>query len=78
MWWALSQLNPFGGGEENVKEEVVWGKFGKGREYVHMPLLEVRPLFSLLFLSLGLRVLGTRDGAWELIIRHLQLLLRRT
>jgi hypothetical protein len=24
-----------------VKEEVVWGKYGKGREYVHMPLVEV-------------------------------------
>jgi charged multivesicular body protein 7 len=45
LWWALSQLNPFGGGEENVKEDVVWGKYGKGREYVHMPLLDVRPLF---------------------------------
>ena len=43
LWWALGQLNPFGSNEEAVvKEEVLWGKFGKGREYVHMPLLEVR------------------------------------
>jgi len=48
LWWALSQLNPFGGGEESVKEEVVWGKFGKGREYIHMPLLEVSSLLILL------------------------------
>lgn len=74
MWWALSQLNPFGGGEENVKEDVVWGKYGKGKEYVHMPLLEVRPLF---LLSPWPRFYRTDDGTWELMGRHPQLLLLR-
>ncbi|KIR41477.1 hypothetical protein I307_04026 [Cryptococcus deuterogattii 99/473] len=41
LWWAFSQLNPFGGSEKVVKEEMLWVKYGQGKEYVHMPLLEV-------------------------------------
>ncbi|KIR34138.1 hypothetical protein I352_03373 [Cryptococcus deuterogattii MMRL2647] len=41
LWWAFSQLNPFGGSEKVVKEEMFWVKYGQGKEYVHMPLLEV-------------------------------------
>jgi charged multivesicular body protein 7 len=42
LWWAFSQLNPFASSEEAVvREEVLWAKYGKGKEYVHMPLLEV-------------------------------------
>jgi charged multivesicular body protein 7 len=33
-------LNPFGG-EKEVKEEALWKAYGKGREYVHVPLVEV-------------------------------------
>ncbi|WVR04870.1 hypothetical protein IAU60_001882 [Kwoniella sp. DSM 27419] len=41
LWWAVSQLNPFGSSEAKVeKEETLWNRFGKGKEYVHMPLLE--------------------------------------
>ncbi|KAE8539391.1 hypothetical protein D1P53_004491 [Cryptococcus gattii VGV] len=40
LWWAFSQLNPFGGSEKVVKEEGLWVKYGQGKEYVHMPLLE--------------------------------------
>ncbi|OXB35397.1 hypothetical protein LQV05_006205 [Cryptococcus neoformans] len=40
LWWAFSQLNPFGDSEKVVKEEVLWAKYGQGKEYVHMPLLE--------------------------------------
>lgn len=44
LWWALSQLNPFAPSEQILeKEDVLWKKYGKGREYVHMPLLEVSP-----------------------------------
>ncbi|RSH92455.1 hypothetical protein EHS25_008871 [Saitozyma podzolica] len=39
LWWALGQLNPFGG-EREVGEDECWKRFGKGREYVHMELLE--------------------------------------
>lgn len=41
LWWAFSQLNPFGDSEKVVKEEALWAKYGQGKEYVHMPLLEV-------------------------------------
>ena len=42
LYWAFSQLNPFGSSEEAVvKEDTLWTKYGKGKEYVHMPLLEV-------------------------------------
>jgi hypothetical protein len=37
----VAQLNPFGGGE--VGEEECWRRYGRGREYVHMELLEVGP-----------------------------------
>ncbi|OXG15943.1 charged multivesicular body protein 7 [Cryptococcus neoformans Tu259-1] len=40
LWWAFSQLNPFGDSEKVVKEEALWAKYGQGKEYVHMPLLE--------------------------------------
>ncbi|WWD21781.1 hypothetical protein CI109_106268 [Kwoniella shandongensis] len=41
LWWAVSQLNPFGSSSDKVeKEEVLWARYGKGKEYVHMPLLE--------------------------------------
>ncbi|OCF40884.1 charged multivesicular body protein 7 [Kwoniella heveanensis CBS 569] len=41
LWWAVSQLNPFGSsGEKMEKEETLWARYGKGKEYVHMPLLE--------------------------------------
>ncbi|WVQ84609.1 hypothetical protein IAT38_006764 [Cryptococcus sp. DSM 104549] len=40
LWWALSQLNPFGSASPVVKEDVLWNKYGKGKEYVHMQLLE--------------------------------------
>ncbi|GFZ51657.1 hypothetical protein JCM24511_09425 [Saitozyma sp. JCM 24511] len=39
LWWALGQLNPFGG-EREVGEDECWKRYGKGREYVHMELLE--------------------------------------
>ena len=43
LWWAFAQLNPFGPSSDRVeKEDVLWKRFGKGREYVHMPTLEVR------------------------------------
>jgi len=38
----MSQLNPFTSSSEVVeKEDALWRRFGKGKEYVHMPLLEV-------------------------------------
>ncbi|WWC86589.1 uncharacterized protein L201_001466 [Kwoniella dendrophila CBS 6074] len=41
LWWAVSQLNPFGSSTEKIeKEETLWSKYGKGKEYVHIPLLE--------------------------------------
>ncbi|WVF69478.1 hypothetical protein IAT40_004255 [Kwoniella sp. CBS 6097] len=41
LWWAVSQLNPFGSSGDKVeKEESLWARYGKGKEYVHMPLLE--------------------------------------
>lgn len=40
--WTVGRLNPFGG-ESVEKEEVVWKRL-KGKEYVHLPLLEVRTL----------------------------------
>ncbi|KAK8847685.1 hypothetical protein IAR55_005544 [Kwoniella newhampshirensis] len=41
LWWAVSQLNPFGGAGDKVeKEEVLWTRYGKGKEYVHMSLVE--------------------------------------
>ncbi|WWC59757.1 uncharacterized protein I303_102319 [Kwoniella dejecticola CBS 10117] len=41
LWWAMSQLNPFGSSSEKVdKEETLWSRYGKGKEYVHIPLLE--------------------------------------
>ncbi|TYJ53251.1 hypothetical protein B9479_006118 [Cryptococcus floricola] len=41
LWWAFGQLNPFGGGSDKVeKEETLWNRYGKGKEYAHMPLLE--------------------------------------
>jgi charged multivesicular body protein 7 len=44
LYWALSQLNPFGTSSTVIeKEDVLWKKYGKGKEYVHMPLLEVCP-----------------------------------
>lgn len=46
LWWAFSQLNPFGGSEKVMKEEALWAKYGQGKEYVHMPLLEVCVLFT--------------------------------
>ncbi|WRT64481.1 uncharacterized protein IL334_001413 [Kwoniella shivajii] len=41
LWWAVGQLNPFGSSGDKVeKEETLWSKHGKGKEYVHIPLLE--------------------------------------
>ncbi|WWC68242.1 uncharacterized protein I206_102165 [Kwoniella pini CBS 10737] len=41
LWWAVSQLNPFGSSSETIeKEDVLWSRYGKGKEYVHIPLLE--------------------------------------
>ncbi|WVO18556.1 hypothetical protein L204_106275 [Cryptococcus depauperatus] len=40
LWWAFSQLNPFGGGDNAEREETLWTRYGKGKEYVHMILLE--------------------------------------
>ncbi|ORY30213.1 Snf7-domain-containing protein [Naematelia encephala] len=41
LWWAMSQLNPFGSSEPRVETEaVLWKRYGNGRQYVHMPLLE--------------------------------------
>ncbi|WVQ74242.1 hypothetical protein IAR50_003839 [Cryptococcus sp. DSM 104548] len=41
LWWAFSQLNPFAGGSDKVeKEDTLWTRYGKGKEYAHMPLLE--------------------------------------
>ena len=34
-------MNPFGATTDNEKEEVLWRRYAGGREYVHMPLLEV-------------------------------------
>jgi charged multivesicular body protein 7 len=43
LYWALSQLNPFGSSSTTIeKEDVLWKRFGKGKEYVHISLLEVR------------------------------------
>jgi len=39
MLWTVGRLNPFGG-ESVEKEEVVWKRL-KGKEYVHLPLVEV-------------------------------------
>jgi charged multivesicular body protein 7 len=47
LWWAVSQLNPFGSSEEViVKEDSIWAKYAKGKEYVHIPILVVCPLLS--------------------------------
>ncbi|WWD08285.1 hypothetical protein V865_006396 [Kwoniella europaea PYCC6329] len=41
LWWAVSQLNPFGSSADKVeKEETLWSRYGKGKEYVHIPLLQ--------------------------------------
>jgi charged multivesicular body protein 7 len=42
LLWGLRKVNPFGGStEEGEKEEAIWKRV-KGKEYVHLPLLEVR------------------------------------
>lgn len=46
LWWAMGQLNPFGG-EKVVSEDVLWKRY-RGKSYVHLGLLQVsRPLLSL-------------------------------
>lgn len=43
LLWGLSKVNPFGTSGETVeKEEALWRRHN-GKEYVHLPLLEVRP-----------------------------------
>ncbi|ORX35871.1 Snf7-domain-containing protein [Kockovaella imperatae] len=40
LWWILAQVNPFGSSTTTVeKEETLWKRY-KGKDYVHMPLLE--------------------------------------
>jgi len=40
LLWTVGRLNPFGGGETVEKEEAIWKRV-KGKEYVHLALLEV-------------------------------------
>lgn len=40
LLWTVGRLNPFGGGETMEKEEAIWKRV-KGKEFVHLSLLEV-------------------------------------
>lgn len=69
----MAKLNPFGstGEADDVKEEVLWAKYGKGREYVHLPLLEVSiafiPQLMPLALRSGVAAVPPRQPAIELL-----------
>lgn len=40
--WALHQVNPFASDQPKIeKEDALWKRYGAGKEYVVMPLLEV-------------------------------------